>query len=139
MRFQEALARGNLAEEVLKEIPAQFCRYMEMIEYVPMKIDPDLQLINRTVKKQREAMLAKRMRQQSDVNGVENPAAISYQVNNDEKKVAEGGPKIFGASEKQVGDKKKRRNRDKDQGEQSREREVRSHGQEGKRRRKSRD
>lgn len=112
---------------------------MEMIEYMPQKIDPDLQLINRTVNKQREAMLAKRMRQQSDVNGVENPAAISYQVNNGEKKVAEGGPKIFGASEKQVEAKKKRRNRDKDQGEQSREREVRSHGQEGKRRRKSRD
>lgn len=62
VRFQEALARGNLAEEVLKEIPAQFCRYMEMIEYMPQKIDPDLQLINRTVNKQREAMLAKRMR-----------------------------------------------------------------------------
>lgn len=35
------------------------CRYMEMIAYVPMKIDPDVQIINRTVNRQREAMLAK--------------------------------------------------------------------------------
>ena len=46
VRFQEAIARGNLAEEVLKEIPSQVCRYMEMIGYEPMKIDPDLQFIN---------------------------------------------------------------------------------------------
>ena len=42
VRFKEAIARGNLAEEVLKEIPTQVCRYMEMINYVPHLIDPDL-------------------------------------------------------------------------------------------------
>ena len=33
VKLKEAIARGNLSEEVLKEIPSQLCRYMEMIKF----------------------------------------------------------------------------------------------------------
>lgn len=56
VRFQESIARGNLAEEVLKEIPSQVCRYMEMISYIPKLLEPNLDAIERTVAKQKEAM-----------------------------------------------------------------------------------
>ena len=29
VRFKECIRRGNLAEEVLREVPEQFCFYME--------------------------------------------------------------------------------------------------------------
>lgn len=32
VRFNDAVKRGNLAEEVLREIPDQFCLYMEQID-----------------------------------------------------------------------------------------------------------
>ena len=38
-----------MAEEVLKEIPTQVCRFMEMISYLPTKVDPDINIINKTV------------------------------------------------------------------------------------------
>ena len=41
VRFREAMLRGNLAEEVLKEIPEQMCQYMEGIGFKPVKIQPD--------------------------------------------------------------------------------------------------
>ena len=59
VKFQEAVARGNLGEEVLKEIPSQVCRYMEMINYAPKQIDPNFEAINRTINKQRDAMIAR--------------------------------------------------------------------------------
>ena len=34
--FKEAMATGNLAEEVLKEIPDQVSSYMESIDYNPI-------------------------------------------------------------------------------------------------------
>ena len=37
VKFKEAKLRGNLAEEVLKEVPEQLCLYMESIGYVPVK------------------------------------------------------------------------------------------------------
>lgn len=42
VRFREAVARGNLAEEVLKEIPAQVSRYMEYIDFKVKPLIPDL-------------------------------------------------------------------------------------------------
>lgn len=38
VRFNECVARGNLAEEVLKEIPTQLCGHMEKIGYVPKAV-----------------------------------------------------------------------------------------------------
>ena len=51
VRFEEALARGNLAEEVLKEIPTQFCRYMEQIAFVPKKLEADMAQVNTELRK----------------------------------------------------------------------------------------
>lgn len=39
VRFNECIARGNLAEEVLKEIPTQLCGYMERTGYVPQAVN----------------------------------------------------------------------------------------------------
>ena len=36
VRFNEALSRGNLNEEVLREIPEQLCLFMEHINYKPV-------------------------------------------------------------------------------------------------------
>lgn len=33
VRFNDCISRGNLAEEVLKEVPEQVCSYMEMINF----------------------------------------------------------------------------------------------------------
>ena len=38
VKFNECVARGNLAEEVLKEVPAQFCQHMERIGFKPRAI-----------------------------------------------------------------------------------------------------
>ena len=38
--YNQAMAQGNLAEQVLKEVPGQFCRHMERIEYVPKPVQP---------------------------------------------------------------------------------------------------
>jgi len=35
VRFNEAVAKGNLAEEVLREIPEQLCLYMENRGFIP--------------------------------------------------------------------------------------------------------
>ena len=35
VRFKESIKRGNLAEEVLKEVPEQVCGFMESINYQP--------------------------------------------------------------------------------------------------------
>ena len=35
VEFNEAMKRGNLAEQVLKEIPNQFCQHMEKIGFQP--------------------------------------------------------------------------------------------------------
>ena len=48
-----------MAVEVLKEIPAQVCRYMEMIGYEPKKIDADMSKIQEGIEKQKEAILEK--------------------------------------------------------------------------------
>ena len=36
VEFREAMVRGNLAEEVLKEVPGQVCSYMERIGFNPI-------------------------------------------------------------------------------------------------------
>ena len=41
----------------MKEIPDQFVNYMGMINYKPQKLNADLERINRTVHKQKNAML----------------------------------------------------------------------------------
>ena len=33
--FNECMARGNLAEEVLKEVPKQLCSHMERVGFKP--------------------------------------------------------------------------------------------------------
>lgn len=41
------MARGNLAEEVLKEIPDQVCQHMESIGFVPapVQINPNFMAV----------------------------------------------------------------------------------------------
>ena len=39
VEFNQCIARGNLAEQVLKEVPHQFCSYMEGIGYRPVALD----------------------------------------------------------------------------------------------------
>ena len=56
---------GNLAVEVLKEVPAQVCRYMEMIGYEPKKINADMDKINKGIDKQKEAILEKLQKNQA--------------------------------------------------------------------------
>ena len=38
VKFNECVARGNLAEEVLKEVPSQFCQHMERIGFKPQAV-----------------------------------------------------------------------------------------------------
>jgi len=42
VEFNQCVARGNLAEEVLKEVPEQVCSYMERIGYNPQAISQSL-------------------------------------------------------------------------------------------------
>jgi cellulose biosynthesis protein BcsQ len=44
VKYTECAARGNLAEEVLKEIPDQMAEYMEAINFIPKPImyDPSI-------------------------------------------------------------------------------------------------
>ena len=37
VKFTDCIRRGNLAEEVLREVPEQFCLFMESIGYKPVK------------------------------------------------------------------------------------------------------
>ena len=60
VKYREAIARNNLAEELLKEIPAQGCRYMENIGFKPVPIQTDMQKIEESVKKQQEVILKKK-------------------------------------------------------------------------------
>ena len=57
VRLQDCTSKMKLSEEVLKEIPDQFCQYMELINFKPFKLQADLDRINRTVNKQKSAML----------------------------------------------------------------------------------
>ncbi len=36
--FNQAMALGNLAEQVLKEVPTQFCLHMEAVGYKPIPV-----------------------------------------------------------------------------------------------------
>jgi len=38
VKFNDCVARGNLGEEVLKELPDQVCQFMEMVGYQPQPI-----------------------------------------------------------------------------------------------------
>ena len=82
---------------------------MEMINYVPQMIDPDLQAINKTVNRQREAMLARRKQIMGAANGGNQltygaAAASDSLPAGSLGTVAEGGPQI----------KKRRRDRSKE-------------------------
>ena len=63
VKYDQSIEMGNLAVEVLKEIPAQVCRYMEMIGYEPKKIQADMDKIEQGIEKQKEAILEKLQRQ----------------------------------------------------------------------------
>ena len=41
--FKEAMHRGDLAEQVLREVPDQTCRYMESINFAPQAVPQDMQ------------------------------------------------------------------------------------------------
>ena len=45
VRFKECMQRGNLAEEVLKEVPEQLCQHMERIGFKPVKVMADPALL----------------------------------------------------------------------------------------------
>ena len=38
VQFNQSVARGNLAEEVLREVPRQLCSYMEQVGFVPQAV-----------------------------------------------------------------------------------------------------
>lgn len=40
--FKDSMAKGNLAEQVLKEVPPQLCSYMEMVNFKPEAVQQDL-------------------------------------------------------------------------------------------------
>lgn len=42
VRFKECMQHGNLAEEVLKELPDQLCQYMEQTGYKPQAVVQDM-------------------------------------------------------------------------------------------------
>lgn len=60
VKYREAIARNNLAEELLKEIPNQVCRYMENIGYKPVPIQTDMQKIEESVKKQLDQIMQRK-------------------------------------------------------------------------------
>lgn len=39
VEFNQCMARGNLAEQVLKEVPTQVCSYMEGIGFNPVALE----------------------------------------------------------------------------------------------------
>lgn len=39
VKFNDAIAKGNLAEQVLKEVPTQFCGHMTQIGYKPIAME----------------------------------------------------------------------------------------------------
>ena len=43
VKLNDALANGNLAEQVLKEVPTQFCAHMAQIGYKPVATDQFVQ------------------------------------------------------------------------------------------------
>ena len=42
VEFNDAIRKGDLAEQVLKEVPEQVCGYMERIGYEPIAIEQNL-------------------------------------------------------------------------------------------------
>ena len=44
VRFNESVQKGDLAEQVLKEIPEQLCSYMEQKGFKPVPVQPDMSL-----------------------------------------------------------------------------------------------
>ena len=42
VEFNKSMARGNLAEEVLKEVPGQVCAHMERIGFKPVPVAQDM-------------------------------------------------------------------------------------------------
>ena len=54
VKYDQSVEMGNLAVEVLKEVPAQVCRYMEMVGYEPKKISADMDKIEQGIKRQKE-------------------------------------------------------------------------------------
>lgn len=66
VKLEDCQNYHRLSEEVLKEIPDQFCRYMEMINYKPQKLQADLDKINRTVHRQKTAMIERQRKKNGD-------------------------------------------------------------------------
>ena len=69
VKYDQSVEMGNLAVEVLKEIPAQVCRYMEMIGYEPKKIQADMEKIEEGIERQKEAILEKLQRKNPGATG----------------------------------------------------------------------
>ena len=42
VEYREAMKRGNLAEQVLKEVPEQVCGFMERIGFNPVALDQNI-------------------------------------------------------------------------------------------------
>lgn len=38
VKYNDCIARGNLAEEVLREVPTQVCQFMESVGFVPQPV-----------------------------------------------------------------------------------------------------
>jgi len=84
VKFKEAVARGNLAEEVLKEVPTQVCRYMEMINFLPKALEADMTKIEANIEEQRN--LKTEDGQQDQTGGKDESTAIYERVAKPKKK-----------------------------------------------------
>ena len=49
VEFNKAIQRGNLAEEVLMEVPGQVCSHMERIGFKPIAIEQDITALSRAM------------------------------------------------------------------------------------------
>ena len=108
---------------MLKEIPSQVCRYMEMINYVPKLLEPNFDAINKTINRQRDAMLARATEKgEQNPDGTNTTPTLPGQqplegLKKSKNSVAEGGPSqntrtaFNPPEEKAIAVKKRRQNR----------------------------
>jgi hypothetical protein len=45
VEFNQSVARGDLAEQVLKEVPGQVCSYMERTGYTPIALEQNMEMV----------------------------------------------------------------------------------------------
>ena len=91
VKFDQSIEMGNLAVEVLKEVPAQVCRYMEMIGYEPKKINADMTKIDESIKRQKDSIMEKIQKKQGIETRLNGPGLGSSPVLPAEQDDGSGG------------------------------------------------